>query len=213
MNQRACFVAFILCTASIASFARAPVGSDNFTPPPDNWAPQMGQNFGQLTEANQRLEYTTNGTNPSQLDFAAWAWASYTDTPANWTFQIDINLPDLSLAAAQYVFFGLEVNDERDPQHVFSFGYNSRAGASFASAGHEFTAVTPNGTFTSQCNAATPCGELTALRLRFDATSNTLFTDFDPNGPTAAIPGSIFPALRISFPKRSSCSANPLTSK
>ena len=101
-----------------------------------------------------------------------------------WTFQIDINVPDLSLSASQYVLFGLEVNDERDPQHVFSFGYNS-----FAGNRHEFTAVTPSGTFTRQCSAATPCagltqiGELTALRLRFDATSDTLYTDFDANGP------------------------------
>jgi len=184
MNQRACFVAFMLCTVSIASFARSPVGSDNFIPPPDNWGAQFETNFGRLTEANQRLEYTTDGANSSTQDFAAWTWNSYTDTPASWTFQIDINVPDLSLSAAQYVLFGLEVNDQRDPQHVFSFGYNS-----FADNRHEFTAVTPNGTFTRQCSAATPCagltqiGELTALRLRFDATSNTLFTDFDANGP------------------------------
>jgi len=190
MNQRAYFVAFILCTASFASFARAPVGSDDFTPPPDNWGPGPPAvlNYGQLTEANQRLEYTTQGNNHSQTDFAQWSWNSYTDTPASWTFQIDINLPDLNLDPAQYVLFGLKLNDQRDPEHVFSFGYNSFAGASFAVA-HEFTAVTPNGTFSRQCSATTPCaglteiGELTALRLRFDATSNTLFTDFDANGP------------------------------
>ena len=92
MNQRACFVAFILCTASIASFARAPVGSDNFTPPPANWGP--------------------------------------------------------------------------GPPAVLHYGHVQQA---------------------MQCNDALRGPdrdrELTALRLRFDATSNTLFTDFDANAP------------------------------
>ena len=189
MNQRACLVGLILSTVSMGTLAGAPIGSDNFddnSRSPVNWAEEFTTNLGRLQEAGQRLQYTTAG-NPgesSPLDFAAWVWGRNDPRPAQeWTFQLDVSLPDLKLTASQSVFFGLEAADQRNPQAVFSLGYNSRAGGT----PHTFTAVTPKGTVTRECTVLTPCGsytsisDLTAIRFRFDGATSTLFTDFDPN--------------------------------
>jgi hypothetical protein len=188
MKQHACsvVVATLLFTVSMATFAKAPINGEDYANQA-SWSSEVFErNFGRLTIAGQRIGYTAAnlpGQSPSNQDFAALAWAQYDPRPATeWTYQIDISLPDLSLAALQSVFFGLEANDQRNPNNRFSLGYNSSAGST-----HEFTAVTPDGIVTRQCSIATPCGtataiaSLTRLRFRFDGTSNTLFTEFDPN--------------------------------
>jgi len=191
MNQRACFLAVVLSTVSMTAFAKAPIGGDTFDSDASaaNWSTPFETNFGRLLfpgaiNLEPRLAYTTvDPGGPSAQDFAALAWARYDPRPATeWTFQIDVSLPNLSLTAGQSVFFGLEVSDQSSPNTLFSLGYNSRAGSV-----HEFTAVTPNGTVTRQCTVANPCGtateisDLTAIRFRFDGLTNTLITEFDPN--------------------------------
>jgi hypothetical protein len=186
MNQRACFLAILLSTFSMATLAKAPIGGDDFDDNDRsvvNWPSPFTINHGLLTETNKRLEFTSLMGESSTQDFAAWAWGRYDPRAAQeWTFQIDVSLPDLALTANQSVLFGLEVNDQRNPSSVFSMGYNSLAGGT-----HVFTAVTPTGTISRQCSALDPCGsataisDLTTIRFRFDGTTNTLFTEFDPN--------------------------------
>jgi len=190
MNQCACFLAIVLSTLSVTTFAQAPIGSDNFddnSRSTVNWPSPFAMNNGLLDEKNQRLEYTSLMGGASTQAFAAWAWGRYDPRPAQeWTFQIDVSLPDLDLTATESVLFGLEVNDQRNPSSVFSMGYNSLAGGT-----HVFTAVTPTGTISRQCSVADPCGsateisDLTTIRFRFEKASNTLFTEFDPNARDA----------------------------
>src|SRR4051794_4024842 len=190
MNQRACFLALLLSTVSIVTFARAPIGGENYGDDASWSMPPFTINLGRLTLAGQKIGYTTADLpgGSSNQDFAALAWARYDPRPATeWTFQMDVSLPtNLVVGRDQSVFFGLEVNDQRNPNSLFSLGYNSRAGST-----QEFAAVTPTGTVTRQCTVAKPCGtatqisDITALRFRFDGTTNTLFTQFDPNAADA----------------------------
>src|SRR5215210_3989935 len=116
MKQHACSVvlAILLLTASLATFAKAPIGGENYANDASWSSEAFERNFGKLTLAGQRIGYTAAnlpGQSPSNQDFAALAWAQYDPRPATqWTYQIDISLPALSLTALQSVFFGLEAN-------------------------------------------------------------------------------------------------------
>src|SRR3954447_2813771 len=94
MNQRACFLALLLSTVSIAALARAPIGGENYGDDASWSMPPFTINLGRLTLAGQKVGYTTADLpgGSSNQDFAALAWARYDPRPATeWTFQIDVS--------------------------------------------------------------------------------------------------------------------------
>jgi hypothetical protein len=187
MKQRVRFSSLVLLIVSMAAFGRTPIGGDDFEDnvrSPTNWGDSFHANFGQLTEANHRLEFTSSDQASSNIDnFGRWMWNAYTSQPMRqWTYQMDVSMPNRSLEPGESTFFGFQVSNKDRTSFVSSYNFVSGSSHEFVEEGAS------TGPVSRRCTAAEPCGgltqisDLTALRLRFDSTTDTLFTDFDPNG-------------------------------
>lgn len=107
-------LALLLCALPGTSHANLS-GSDNFN---DNskdltkWGTDFvfdpGTTPGALTETNLRLEYTATGASSKEQSLRPWIANSGSYT-SDWSVQIDVNVPNLTLASGQQIRFGLGV--------------------------------------------------------------------------------------------------------
>lgn len=176
-----CIILAILLCASPGTSRANLSGSDNFN---DNskdltkWGTDVvgdpTSTAGTLTETNFRLEYTATGA--SAKEGLARPWIANTGSyTSNWSVQIDVNVPNLTLGAGQRIQFGLGVQNAADPTDGMSLDLrlDPTQGRFFRSN------LTTNGVD----QASGPVGSTTALtlatiRIRYVAASTTLFEDF-----------------------------------
>jgi hypothetical protein len=179
MKQRAALTAVIVCatcTFSIESPAKTPIGSDDFNSnslSPINWFVPMSD---ALVAGNGHLQLLTTGP-ATESKFVQWN--RYIDDPTlSWTYRIDVSMPSLGLTATQSVLYGLQL-DGADGSHVFSY-IAEFVDPDTGSVAREIAASTPSGT-----PSVTAPNDIATVQLHFDASSQTVFAEYDPDGPDA----------------------------
>jgi len=174
-------------------------GSDDFN---DNskdatwWGTDFISGVGSLTETNGRLEYTTTGV-PTAADFAVRPWilnfGSYTQ---DWEVQIDISMPQLTLAPTQFVSLGLFVF----PGTNINVAYTNRFYADFDQDGsdHEFKCQVAVNTSNIHLGVQSSVSTSAAVRVAFDATTKVLAAYYDEDGPVCGYSWKLLGSTNIS---------------
>lgn len=183
MNRHAYAFAALFAVAAPSTYAAVPVmgdplgpnGSDDFSnsaASAGKWTDSGGLGAGQLSIIDQHLSYTTNSLTMNSPDFAAWRWESNrTPDHTNWTFQIDVSVPQLSLTGSQYVLYGLQMSTAVGT--FFFYDYETPGGSQFVAQRSPTDFVT-----------ATAAPGIAALRFRYDGATGDVLADYDSNGPT-----------------------------
>ena len=179
MNRHAYLCAALLLAAPALGHAAVPVlgdppgpsGADAFVDGTANWLVDTPVGAGQLSIVDQHLAYSTS-TTPTSQDFAAWEWNVYgRPDGADWTFQMDVSMPQLSFTnSSQFVIYGLQMPTIGG--NFFFYVYETASGTQFVAQEAGQQAV-----------LATAAPGLSALRFRFDGSTGDLFADYDLNGP------------------------------
>jgi hypothetical protein len=179
MKQRAGLIAVIVCTTctfSIGSLAKTPTGSDDFNSnslSPTKWLVPMSD---ALVAGDGHLQLLTSGP-ATESKFVQWN--SYIDDPTlSWTYRIDVSMPALALTGTQSVLYGLQL-DGADGSHVFSY-LAEFVDPDTGTVAREIAASTPSGT-----PSVTAPNNIATVQLHFDASSHTVFAEYDPDGPDA----------------------------
>jgi hypothetical protein len=160
-------------------------GSDDFndnSKDPTRWGADFTKEVGVLTETNGRLEFTTTGA-PTAVDFALRPWIlNYGSYTQDWEFQVDVNLPQLTLINTQYVGFALSVSPGADPNMVLTNAFTIFMDQN--SDEHRFKfQITVDASRTSLQKTLT-ASTSAAMRIAFDANTKVLSAFYDENGPT-----------------------------
>lgn len=150
-----------------------------------------GVGSGTLTETSQVLQYTASGS--FTIEELARPWIANTGSfTSDWSLQLDVNVPTLSLSAGQRIEFGLGVTNGDDPTDSFrlSLRLDAASGRQFHSQlrvdGVAQTAVTSTTTSTSA-----------AILIQYDAATTTLSAGYDANGAVGGYNFTIFDSRNI----------------
>ena len=194
-NTSNLLAALVLGLSTATTFA-AFNGSDDFN---DNskdltkWGPDIVSGSAALTETNLRLEYTVAGGTATALRPWVANTGSYT---SDWSLQLDVNLPTLALTTGQAYHIGLTVRNGDDTTDTFLTALEL-----------DNISGTPSRVFLSVLNTnGSNQGEVTstttstsaAVRMRYDAASTTLFSEFDANGAVGGYNFTGFDSRNIS---------------
>lgn len=137
-----------------------------------------GVGSGTLTETSQVIQYTASGS--FSTEELARPWIANTGSfTSDWSLQLDVNVPTLSLSAGQRIEFGLGVTNGDDPTDSFrlSLRLDSAAGRVFHSNLMINGVDQPSG----PVDSATLLTSAT-IRIRYDAASTTLFAEYGAVG-------------------------------
>jgi hypothetical protein len=176
----------ICCSVSTASFGAVIIDEfDTNSLAGPNWGPvnNLGTG-GHLVVANGQLQYRAD--NLTADDFAAVNWNVPPAALAqNWTFTMELSLASLTLLDTQRLLLGLEVVD---PQGQVTLGFDSLLGTTSQTT-HQIVGQDKNGVRTQvDCTPASECGGVAtlgndvSLRMTYTAATQTLTTEFDPDG-------------------------------
>jgi len=158
-------------------------GSDNFN---DNqrdtskWGIDEVVGSGLLIETNSSLVYhTTGGSSADDTGERPWIanFGSYTQ---DWTVQVDVNLPDLSLTAGQKVQMAIKVFNRSDSTDLADVALEISGGPS---ATRRFSAEVETNDTQVASNSVVTTGTSVALRINWTSTTHTLTMDYDADGP------------------------------
>ena len=183
--------ALVLGLSSTPTFATF-IGSDDFN---DNskdlakWGTDIITGGAALTETNLRLEYTTNGTLNNETALRPWVANSGSST-SDWTLQIDVNLPTLTLATDQTYLFGLVVRNGDDSSDIFGSALELGGTRHFLSFFHI------DGVNQGEIKSTT-ASTSAAVRIRYAATGTTLFAEFDADGALGGYNFTVFDSRNI----------------
>ena len=190
-NTSNILAALVLGLSTATTFA-AFIGSDDFN---DNskdlakWGTDITTGGAALTETNSRLEYTTNGALSNETAFRPWVANSGSYT-SNWTLQIDVNLPTLTLAVDQTYLFGLVVRNGDDSSDLFGSALELGGTRHFLSFFHI------DGVNQGEVKSTTTSTSAT-VRIRYAATGTTLFAEFDADGAVGGYNFTTFDSRNI----------------
>ena len=175
------------------------IGSDDFN---DNskdlakWGTDIVGGSGTLTETSHVLQYTASGSSDPESSLRSWI-ANNLSFTSDWTLQLDVNVPNLTLTRGQRYEFGLQVSNGDHSTDFFTTGLrlNNASGtpirefhSSFKVNGADQVIGGVNSTTTSTS---------AAVRIRYDAASNTLFAEFDANGAVGGYNFTTFDSRNI----------------
>ena len=189
-------LAALVQALSTATTFAAFSGSDNFndnSKDPSKWGTDIFGGGGTLTETSQVLQYTTTGVPSGASVFRPWIanTGSYT---SNWTLQIDVNLPTLT-AAPDYLF-GVVVRNGDDVTDSFNTSLEV-----FNPSGtpnrHFLSAYDIDGVAQPEVNSSTSSTSV-SVRIRYDAATTTLFSEFDADGAVGGYSFTNFDSRNIS---------------
>lgn len=150
-----------------------------------------GVGSGTLTETSQVLQYTAAGSSSNEQLARPWI-ANTGSFTSDWSLQLDVNVPTLSLSAGQRIEFGLGVTNGDDPTDSFrlSLRLDAASGRQFHSQlrvdGVGQTAVNSTTTSTSA-----------AILIQYDAATTTLSAGYDADGAVGGYNFTIFDSRNI----------------
>lgn len=188
-------IALLIPTTSFSAFN----GSDDFN---DNskdtakWGTDFIQGGGALTETNQRLQFTATGAVSNDIAIRPWIANSGSFT-TNWTLQLDVNVPALTLGTSQTCGIGLVVRNGDDPSDLFNVGLNFEVLANSSSVRYFHSGLQVNGGTPSE-NSFTTTSTSAAVRIRYDAATTTLFAEADSDGAVGGYNFTAFSNQNIS---------------
>lgn len=196
-NTSKLLTALVLGLSTATTFA-AFSGSDDFN---DNsqdlskWGTDAVQGGGALNETSQVLRYTTSGATSN--DFAVRPWIANTGSfTSNWILQIDVNIPALTLATGQSFLFGLRVVNGDDPTDRFLTALELDNFSGIPNR-HFLSAVHVNGVNQGEIKSDSTSTSA-AVRIRYDAATTTLFSEFDADGAVGGYNFTNFDSRNIS---------------
>jgi hypothetical protein len=179
------FAAILLACPSGVALANFS-GGDDFNDNSKDGAKWGNDVFGTtgtalLTETNGRLQLTASGTDP----FAYRPWIANTGSyTANWSVQMDVNVPTLTLTSGQAYGVSIVVSNHDDPNDRFEVDLELNALGAPTPPRAFFTVFTTNGMDVLPDGASSTTSTSAAVRIRYDAGTKTLFGDFDADGAT-----------------------------
>ena len=174
------FALFIFCGSSHAQLA----SNDDFnadTKDTTKWANDLVTGHGVLTQTNQHLEYTVNGS-PTAVDQSVRPWKS-TRGPynADWDVQVDTLNAVIAADTNQQIVAGITISDPRSADNeIIAVQFSGGTGAPTPETGFIGRLGSPtNGVFVSALGLDTTNG---AVRVHFNSSTKvvTLFYDTDP---------------------------------
>ena len=178
-NTSNLLAALVLGLSTATTFA-AFSGSDDFN---DNskdltkWGTDIVTGSAALTETNQRLEYTVAGGSATALR----PWVANTGSfTSNWSLQLDVNLPTLALTLGQNYNIGLTVRNGDDVTDTFltALELDDLSGT----LNRRFLSILKTNGINQGEVTSTTASTAAAIRMRYDAASTTLFSEFDAYG-------------------------------
>ncbi len=177
MKVRVAVVA-IACSFIAHHAAAALYGSDDFSNPSAsalNWTASSSTGGGLLTVANGRLEFSSSSSTPSRQTFE-WA-RNQADTLSNWTAQVDVNLPAIAMTSGQRIELDLGLSAGNGDYMAVTLARFYGAATSHQAFGSDYSIGT-----NADAVAIDTTSTSGALRMRFDATTHTLYADYDADG-------------------------------
>ena len=162
--------------------AGTPTGSDDFTGAAKDtgkWGANLKSGAGQLTQTGGVLQYTSTAN--SEDDYMVWPWLVNAPFATDWSVQTDVHLPWIPLADDfTAVGVGLLVSHSADFDDNFSAWLENYRNPGEPQSFHFFSEAETNGegdeTFTDAPSSHA------AVRLSWDASSQTLSAAYDPDG-------------------------------
>ena len=174
-------------------------GSDDFN---DNskdlakWGTDIAGGLGTLTETSQGLQYTASGSSDPESFLRPWI-ANHGSFTSDWTLQIDVNVPTLTLTTGQRCEFGLQVSNGDHSTDLFGAGLrlNDASGTPIREFHSGFKV---NGADQVIGGVNSPTTSTSAsVRIRYDAATTTLFAEFDANGAVGGYNFTTFDSRNI----------------
>lgn len=162
--------------------AGTPTGGDDFTSAAKDtskWGANLKSGAGQLNQTGGVLQYTSTAT--SEDDFMAWPWLVNAPFATDWSVQTDVHLPWIPLADDfTAVGIGLLVSHSADLEDNFSAMLENYRYPGAPQSFHFFNEESINDegeeTFVDAPSSHA------AVRISWDATSQTLSASYDPDG-------------------------------
>ena len=170
-------------TSALASVVGGtPTGADDFTgtaKDTSKWGANLKSGAGQLTQTGGVLQYTSTAN--SEDDYMAWPWLVSAPFATDWSVQTDVHLPWIPLADDfTAVGVGLLVSHSADFDDNFSAWLENYRYPGEPQSFHFFSEAETNGegdeTFTDAPSSHA------AVRLSWDADTQTLSAAYDPDG-------------------------------
>ncbi len=162
--------------------AGTPTGTENFAGAAKDgskWGANLKSGAGQLTQTGGVLQYTSTAT--SEDDFMAWPWLVSAPFASDWSVQTDVHLPWIPLADDfTAVGVGLFVSHSADMDDNFSAMLENYRYPGAPQSFHFFNEESINDegdeTFVDAPSSHA------AVRVSWDAASQTLSAAYDPDG-------------------------------
>ncbi len=162
--------------------AGTPTGADDFTgaaKDTSKWGANLKSGAGQLTQTGGVLQYTSTAT--SEDDFMAWPWLVSAPFATDWSVQTDVHLPWIPLANDfTAVGIGLVVSHSADLNDNFSAMLENYRYPGEPQSFHFFNeeSIDDEG---DETFVDAPSSHA-AVRLSWDAATQTLSAAYDPDG-------------------------------
>ncbi len=162
--------------------AGTPTGGDDFTnaaKDTSKWGANLKSGAGQLTQTGGVLQYTSTAN--SEDDYMVWPWLVSAPFATDWSVQTDVHLPWIPLADDfTAVGMGLLVSHSADFDDNFSAWLENYRYPGEPQSFHFFSEAETNGEGDESFVGA-PSSHA-AVRLSWDASSQTLSAAYDPDG-------------------------------
>lgn len=191
-------LALLTPTISHANFA----GSDDFNDNSKNtslWGTDVAVGGGLMAETNQHLQFTATGATAN--DAAGRPWIANTGSyTSDWSVQMDVNVPTVarSLVAGQQYAFTLNIRNSAAVNFNTSFAVDLQYGNFGGTLDRGFNSHQDlNGIEASDVSSAT-VSTSAAIRVRYNAATTTLISEFDANGAIGGYSFTPFDSQNIS---------------
>ncbi|MEA1928831.1 MAG: hypothetical protein U9N73_11555, partial [Candidatus Auribacterota bacterium] len=173
---------FLVAFSGVKAFANFS-GGDDFNDGvinPGKWGSLETVNSGMLTESNQRLRYSCQSAHAPDQAFLPWKlnYGSYLE---NWSVFWDVQVPNIYLVDDEEVWMELRILDTGNSDN---YAWVVLAYSHYGGALERYFSCFLNSDHTGQHSyqKQTATAITASLRIKWEASSKTLFCDYDEDG-------------------------------